>query len=234
MFLLKWGPGKKESLKTTSLYSASFKIYLFQFGNFDKTCSRYFITSKYSLKEYIFCFLQRQTWCYFFVSIEAERTNFQLLIRPPLNHVVIYIFKFIVWCRNYFGSWSFRSIRMIYAILLRWLSPGNIKGGVMPFRPLFFTWPIPAAGRPYFNTRERIQHLCHFPLRDHSFIYSFPPMTNWTSKLQAECLIPAQLFTTVLLLLFVRLTVQGDFISTEIKVFELSNISRQLICSSYS
>ena len=26
----------------------------------------------------------------------AERTNFQLCVRPPLNHVVIYIFKFIV------------------------------------------------------------------------------------------------------------------------------------------
>ena len=33
-------------------------------------------------------------------TVVAERTNFQLCVRP-LNHVVIYIFKFIVWRRNY-------------------------------------------------------------------------------------------------------------------------------------
>ena len=31
----------------------------------------------------------------------AERTNFKLCVRPPLNHVMIYIFKFIVWRGNY-------------------------------------------------------------------------------------------------------------------------------------
>ena len=32
----------------------------------------------------------------------AERINFQLLVRLPLNHV-IYIFKIIVWRGNWFG-----------------------------------------------------------------------------------------------------------------------------------
>ena len=42
----------------------------------------------------------------------AERTNFQLCIRPPLNHVVIHIFKLIVWRGNYLAV----EVRFVYFV----------------------------------------------------------------------------------------------------------------------
>ena len=57
------------------------------------------------------------------------------------NHVVIYIFKFIVWRGNYFGRWSFdlyiSSNENNLCHSARITFPGNIKGGVTLSLPLF-------------------------------------------------------------------------------------------------
>ena len=96
--------------------------------------------------------------------------------------------------------------------------PRQYKRRCNAFFSSLFTWPIPAADRPPSTWESTFNIWRHCSFR-RPFLHSFPPMTNWTLNFQAEWLIPAQLFTTVLLLLFVRLTVQGDFVSTEIKVF---------------
>ena len=56
------------------------------------------------------------------IEIVAKRTNFQLRVRPPLNHVVIYILKLIVWR----GKFLAVEVRFIYFV--QW-------EGFIPFCP---------------------------------------------------------------------------------------------------
>ena len=97
-----------------------------------------------------------------------------MLFRPPLNHVMIYIFKFIVWCGNQFGRWSFdlyiSSNENDLCHSARVTFPGNIKGLVNTLSISFFDWHQQQTDHEEsaFNIWATV------PLGDYSFIiYSF-------------------------------------------------------------
>ena len=117
-----------------------------------------------------------------------------MLVRPPLNHVMIYVFKFMVWRGIIFDRWSFDFIFLTNQDGLyhsaRITFPGNIKSCLTLSLPFFLT--DPSSRHTISTRREHIQHLGHYSFR-RPFLYHLflPPRPTgpWNFRLNAQFLL---------------------------------------------
>ena len=107
-----------------------------------------------------------------------------------------------------------------------WITfPCNIKGCVTLSLPLFLT--DPSSRQTTSTRRERIQHLGHCSLGDHSFIfYSF--LLDQLDLETSDWMLNSCSDICNCFLRFVRLTVQGISSLADIKVFGIHQYSRPL------